>query len=95
MVNLEGLFVPFNGAGPVLLRSGTDVIMPLFSSREKYLEAIDWAKLQNANCNAIVDGQQFLQAITDLKSKIKFHVALDPFITEEGNTRFQLLKIGE
>lgn len=88
---LDGMFIPFNSVSsvPIFLNIGGQLLLPVFSTKEKYDEAAKWGNFELARCKMINDPKNFLESVAAYKVK----VAVDPYITPEGNTRFQLLKL--
>lgn len=88
---LEGMRIPFNSTSdvPVFLNIGGQLLLPVFSTKEKYDEAAKWGDFELARCKMVTDHKSFLESVYAYKVK----VAVDPYITPEGNTRFQLLKL--
>lgn len=90
---IRGLLLPINPGsnGPVFLQVGGKTLLPVFSDKLKFSEAAKWGKFEDATSNVIVNPQDFYDCVIMFKKRFPFHVVLDPYITEEGNTRFQLL----
>jgi len=88
---LEGMFIPFSPSEhiPFFLNLDGQLLLPVFSTKEKYDEAAKWGNFELARCKMINDPKNFLESVSAFKVK----VAVDPYITPEGNTRFQLLKL--
>ena len=94
---LQGAFMPFNPLSnkPVFLEFNGQFVLPVFSTKEKFDEAAKWAGFTFATCSVIIDPEDFKNSVLAYKNKFNFHVAADPYITEEGNTRFQLIPFDE
>jgi hypothetical protein len=90
---IRGLLLPINPGthSPIFLEVDGQYILPLFTTRDKFTEATQWGGFSFANINVIVNPQDFHDCVMTFKKKFPFHVVVDPYITEEGNTRFQLL----
>jgi hypothetical protein len=92
---IEGRLIPYLDNKPMLLELNGKFLMPLFSSKEKYDEAAKWTDFSSAQLKVINDSGQFIRSVQAAKSKIKFHVVVDPYVTPEGNTRFDLIPFEE
>lgn len=88
---IRGLLLPMNGGQPVFLQVGGQTLLPVFSDKTKFTDAAKWGKFTEAGSNVIVNPQEFYDCVMFFKKRFPFHVVLDPYITEDGNTRFQLL----
>jgi hypothetical protein len=95
--DLTGMFLPFNPFtnNPVFLELDGKFLMPLFSTEEKYNAAKEWAGFDFAKIKRITNPEEFMESIALSKKEIEFHVVVDPYITPEGNTRFQLIPFNE
>ena len=95
---LDGMLVPINPVNgiPILLylQEGK-MLLPLFTDKEKYSKAAVWGNFIGAKCQMVEQQLEFLNSIIEFKKQISFHVVVDPYITPEGNTRFQLLALDE
>lgn len=74
---------------PVLFKVEGIYFLPIFSSVEKYETAMKLSNLPDpAKMQVVTDKTEFFLSISG-----KVRVMLDPWVTEEGNTRFLELKI--
>ena len=92
---IRGLLLPMNGNKPVFMQVAGQTLLPVFSDKTKFSEASKWGKFEEASSSVIVNPQEFYDCVMFFKKRFPFHVVLDPYITDEGNTRFQLLMYGE
>jgi len=94
---LEGMLMPLNpfSNNPVFLTLNGKYLLPIFSTKEKFDETAKWAKFEFAKCTVIIDVEDFINSILHHKIKFRFHVVVDPYVTPEGNTRFQLIPFDE
>lgn len=90
---IRGMLLPLNPATkfPIFLSVNGTLILPIFTTSEKFEAASKWGKFAHAKPNVIVDAQNFQDHVLYFKKKLNFHVAIDPYITEDGNTRFELV----
>lgn len=90
---IKGMLMPINPASnaPIFLPINDTFILPIFSSREKFDEAAKWGGFEFAKHGLILNTDEFKTAVLFYKKKHPFHVVIDPYITPEGNTRFQLV----
>lgn len=65
--------------------------MPIFSDEEKYNNAAKWFGFEDAIQNKINDGQKFIEIVLGIKKKLEFFLVVDPYLTAEGNTRFDAI----
>lgn len=95
--NIKGMLLPFNpfSRKPVFLEVNGKFLLPIFSTKDKFDEAAKWAGFAFAKCSIIVDPEDFKKSVLQYKQKSNFHVVADPYVTEEGNTRFQLIPFDE
>lgn len=91
--DMRGMLIPFNPASrsPIFLELDGKHILPIFSNKEKFDEAAKWGGFSFAAQNVILDPEEFKKSVLIYKNKFPFHVVADPYITPEGNTRFQLI----
>ncbi len=85
-VNLQGCFmgVYIDNGAPVIFTLEDVQFLPIFSTPEKYYEAIKNAKLdQWAKIQVITDHAEFLDSVMG-----KIRVMYDPWLTDRGTTRF-------
>ena len=89
---VRGMLLPMNPSNnnPVFLELDGKLILPLFTSRDKFSEAAKWGGFEYARPNAIINAQDFYDCVILFKKRFPFHVAIDLHITPEGNTRFQM-----
>ncbi len=92
-IDLVGLLLPFNQFTnrPVFLKVGDKFLLPLFTSQEKYNEAAVWGGFEFAKPKKIADPLDFTKSVLACRKEFTFHVVADPYITAEGNTRFELI----
>lgn len=90
---LEGMLMAFNpvSLNPIFLELNGEYLLPIFNTKQKF----DEAKFISAKCTVILDQNEFINSILHYKNKFNFHVAVDPYVTPEGNTRFQLILLDE
>jgi hypothetical protein len=94
---VKGLLLPINpgSKAPIWLEVDGEQILPLFTSIEKFDKAAKWGGFSFATKNVILNPQNFYNCVLMLRKKFPFHVVVDPHITKEGNTQFQLLLFEE
>lgn len=94
---LEGMFVPFNPElnKPILLKMDGKLFLPVFSTKEKLEEAAKWVDIGFASHNVIVDYQDFKRAVFAIKKEFTVHVIVDPYKTETGSVRFNLIPLDD
>lgn len=94
---MRGMLLPLNSASniPVFLEVEGGLILPLFTSHGKFNEASKWGGFAFAKPNLIINSQEFHDSVLFFKKKFPFHVVVDPHLTPEGNTRFQLVVFDE
>lgn len=86
---LKGKYFPVDTTTQKILsiESSEGILLPIFSTKEK----LDiWFK--DAYCQEILDQKQFLTSLMDAKTRLSFHLALDPHMVD-GNLRFQLIPL--
>lgn len=86
--DLTGKFLPWrlDIDQPVLLRIENTLFLPVYSTEEKLRSSMVIARQTRYKIKHIDDGRDFFDSV-----KGKIRVCLDPWITPEGNTRFQEL----
>lgn len=89
---VRGMVLPIDpgSKSPVFIENNGKLLLPLFTSLGKFEEASNWGNFSHAQPNIIINPQDFQDCVLMFKKKFPFHVAIDPYITPEGNTRFQL-----
>lgn len=88
---IRGMILPMNPTNsPVFLEVDGKLILPLFTTRDKFNEAAKWGGFSFAKANVVLNPQDFHDCVMLFKKKFPFHVAIDPYLTPEGNTRFQM-----
>ncbi len=94
---LQGALMPFNpfSKKPIFLEFNGQFVLPVFSTKEKFDEAAKWGGFTFAKCSIIVNTDEFRNTVLDHKKRFNFHVVADPYITEKGNTRFQMIPFDE
>jgi hypothetical protein len=94
---VRGMILPIDPGSnsPVFLNNNGVLFLPLFTSLDKFKEASEWGKFPSAQPNIIINPQDFEDCVFMFKKKFPFHVAIDPHLTPEGNTRFQLAAYDE
>lgn len=89
---VRGMILPIDPGckSPVFIKGNGELLLPLFTSLGKFEEASKWGNFPFAQPNIIINPQDFQDCVLMFKKRFQFHVAIDPYITPEGNTRFQL-----
>lgn len=92
-INLSGIFVPWIGGQPIFLKSSDGLILPLFTTLEKYQIAAKWGDFQHAQCIRVTDNDGFFKTVGEMQKRVVFKIACDPYLNEKGNTCFNLIKL--
>ena len=94
--NLTGAWFPVHPATQKLLSISCEdgILIPIFSTKEKYDEAAKWGGFQFAHCQEVLNHKQFFDSLMEAKTRFSFHLILDPEIVE-GRLRFKLIPLDE
>lgn len=94
--DLTGTWFPAHPANQQLLsiNCGDGILIPIFSTKEKYDEAAKWGGFQFAHCQEILNHKQFFDSLMEAKTRFSFHLILDPELVE-GRLRFKLIPLDE
>ncbi len=84
-VNVKGMFIGvyLDGSGPVFLKLEKQTFLPIFSTADKYNEAMKIANITGAKIQIITDHNEFMDSVYG-----KVRLMLDPYLTDHGTTRF-------
>lgn len=94
--DLTGAWFPVHPANQQLLsiNCGDGILIPIFSTREKYDEAAKWGGFQFAHCQEVLDHKQFFDSLLEAKTRFDFRLILDPELVN-GHLRFKLVPLDE
>ena len=95
--NLAGMFLPINPANnkPVFLTICGKFLLPIFTTEDKLKVAAEWGNFTFAIPKSILDPVDFTNSVLNFKKNLAFHVVVDPYINEKGNTEFQMIPFDE
>jgi len=93
---LTGTWFPVHPTTQKLLSINCEdgILIPVFSTKEKYEEAAKWGGFQFAICQEILDHRVFFAALMEAKTRFEFRLILDPHVVE-GRLRFQLIPLDD
>jgi hypothetical protein len=89
-VNVTGMFIGvyLTDGQPVLFQVEDVLFLPIFSTPEKFEEAMEFAGVaKTCKIQLITDHAGFMESVIG-----KVRLMLDPWINEKGNTRFTELR---
>lgn len=75
----------------ISIQSEDGVLIPIFSTKQKYEE---FGAFKSLHCQEILDYKKFFDSLIEAKTRLSFHLILDPYILE-GKLRFQLIPLDE
>lgn len=93
---LTGTWFPVNpGTHQLVAISCNDgILIPLFSTKEKYDEAAKWGGFQYAYCQQVLDYKVLFDALMEAKTRFDFRLILDPELVD-SRLRFKLVPLDE
>lgn len=94
---LRGMILPINPVSktPVFLELNKEFYLPLFTAKEKFEDASKWGGFQFATASIILNPLDFRSSVFGFRERFPFHVIVDPYITGDGKTQFQLVQLEE
>ena len=94
--DLTGTWFPVNPTTQKLLSvdCGDGILIPIFSTKEKYDEAAKWGGFQFAHCQQVLDYKVLFDSLMEAKTRFDFRLILDPELVE-GRLRFKLIPLDE
>lgn len=89
-VDLTGHFLAYSAGKPLMLKLEDTLFLPVFSTPEKLTETFELAGVtEMITIKIITDVGEFLDSVHSMRgSAHTMRVMMDPWVTEEGNTRF-------
>lgn len=94
--DLTGTWFPVHPGTQKLLSISCEdgILIPIFSTKEKYDEAAKWGGFQFAHCQEVLDHKQFFDSLMEAKTRFEFRLILDPELVD-GRLRFKLIPLNE
>ncbi len=89
MMDVTGYVFPWNGAQPVYVDVEGAIFLPLFSSAEKLREMMMKTAVAYVSIKQVVGDQ--MEFLTSFPPDLGVRIMVDPWVTDEGNTRFKEL----
>jgi len=94
--DLTGAWFPVNPTTQqlVAISCNDGILIPLFSTKEKYDKAAKWGGFQYAYCQEVLDHKKLFDSLMEAKTRFSFHLILDPELVD-GRLRFNLVPLDE